>query len=60
MYFTSQDVFLKRELLRLCSLNGPLVHFDIHAFIKEWNIKELWFYFIFFPQTPNQHGATFP
>lgn len=47
MYFTSQDVFLKKELLRLCPLNGPLVHFDIHAFIKERNIKELWLYFFF-------------
>jgi len=45
MYFTSQDVFLKKELLRLCPLNGPLVHFDIHAFIKERNLKGLWLYF---------------
>lgn len=48
----------RRGLQRLCPLNGPLAHFDIHAFINYQNIKELWVYFFF--QTPNQHEATVP
>lgn len=35
----------RRGLQRLCPLNGPLAHFDIHAFINYQNIKELWVYF---------------